>query len=56
MNVAVHGGTKLHKSAKNLIKKFVKLAVYTFAYNGLTSVFFDYKKTKRPETEITCIC
>ena len=33
---SANGGTKLLKSAKNLIKKFVKLTVHTFACNSLT--------------------
>ena len=32
-SAASNGGTKLHKSAKKLIEKFVKLTVYTYVYN-----------------------
>ena len=45
---SAHGGTKLHKSAKNLIKKFVKLTVHTFACNSL-----KYFLNKYEEIEMT---
>ena len=35
-SAASNGGTKLHKSAKKLIEKFVKLTVHTYVYNSLT--------------------
>ena len=41
---SAHGGTKLLKSAKNLIKKFVKLTVHTFACNILKHFLNKYEE------------
>ena len=46
-----HSGTNQQKSAKNQVRKFVKLTDHTNAYNSLTN--FDYIKLMLlPETEI----
>ena len=44
-DAAANSETKLEKSAKNLVKKFVKLTGHNSAYNDLTS--FEYEGNER---------
>ena len=49
---SANGGTKLLKSAKNLIKKFVKLTVHTFACNSLTYFLNKYQIDQKRKLHI----
>jgi hypothetical protein len=53
-SAAQQSGTKLQKSAKNWIKKFVKLTGRTYACSSLANL--EYEHMKLPETEIMRIC